>query len=189
MRHENMIGKLAARFTHFNNPTYTDYLIHPSWLRLPTPPVDYLLWLILEPASSSMTLHLYPRSCVIIRSKVIALSSLRFSSSLLLFHLNKSSSSINNPIKAIWNWGGREVGPVLTQTMTTPMWKGGRSHPKPKLGYPKRAFQHRYIDKKQEWPGVRSRNIASLPPPWPCIYIQDHASSFMSVCPRCIIQI
>ena len=128
-----------------------------------------------------MTLHLYPRSCVIIRSKVIALSSLRFSSSLLLFHLNKSSSSINNPIKAIWNWGGREVGPVLTQTMTTAMWKGGRSHPKPKLGYPKRAFQHRYIDKKQEWPGVRSRNIASLPPPWPCIYIQDHASSFMSV--------
>ena len=68
------------------------------------------------------------------------LTSWRFSLSLLLLHHNKSSCTMNNHTKAIWNWGGREVGPVLTQTMTTPMWKGGRSHPKPKLGYTKKLF-------------------------------------------------
>ena len=75
----------------------------------------------------------------------------------------KGLSSINNPIKAIWNRGGREVGPVLTQTMTSQMWKGGRSHPKPKLGYPKKGFFNPVkMIKKLGWPGGRSRTIASL---------------------------
>ena len=39
--------------------------------RLPTPPVPYLLQLILEPASSSMTLHLYRSSCVILHERTV----------------------------------------------------------------------------------------------------------------------
>ena len=36
-----------------------------------TPSVAYLLHLILHPASSSMTLHLYPRSCVILHERTV----------------------------------------------------------------------------------------------------------------------
>ena len=52
---------------------------------------------------------------------------------------------VASPVKPIINRGGREVGPVLTQTVATidELWfPGGRSWSKPKKSYPYKGFVH-----------------------------------------------